>query len=165
MRATSFLTLSAALLLSTAALAQQTPPPSSTTTHGTAGSVAVAPRAPATNPLQQADVSKVEGVSVIGSDGKKIGDVTTALMQPQDKKIDRLVVHAGGVLGMGGRYVALPVDAFSWDGSKNAFTIAKTENDVKYMTEWKPGQPATTETGSSSEPSNRAPLPSSDAGK
>jgi hypothetical protein len=159
MRATSLLTASAAILLSASALAQQAPP---TAAHR-ATNVATAPRAPAPNPLSQSDVSKIQGASVVGSDGKSIGAVSTVLMQPQDRKIDRLVVHTGGVLGIGGRYVAMPLDAFSWDGNRNAFTVAKTANDLQHMAEWK-GQPTATETGSS-EPAGHAKLPPSNAGK
>lgn len=141
-------------------MAQQATPPAS---HP-ATSVATAPRAPAPNPLQQADVSKIEGVSVIGSDGRELGTVSTILMQPQDHRIDRLVIHSGGVLGVGGRYVALPIDAFSWDGNRGAFTVPKTENDVKYMAEWRPEREAAVQAGSS-QPSGHAHLPPNNAGK
>jgi hypothetical protein len=62
----------------------------------------------AINPLSQEDVSKIEGTTVYGSDDGKIGHVSTALMDPSSKKIDRLVVTAGGVLGVGGHRVAMP---------------------------------------------------------
>jgi hypothetical protein len=164
MRATSLLAASAAILVSTAALAQQAPP-GGTTINPRPPAMTVAPRVPAPDPLQQADVSKLEGVAVIGSDGKEIGDISTVLMQPQDRRIDRLVVHIGGVLGIGGRYVAMPVGAFTWDGLKNAFTIAKTANDVSYMAAWHPeAAPAPVETGSS-QPSGHASLPPNNAGK
>jgi sporulation protein YlmC with PRC-barrel domain len=158
MRATSLLTISAALMLSTAALAQSSPASS----HGPGTTTARRP--PAANPLRQADVSKIEGMRVLGDDGKLVGDISNVLMRPQDRKIDRLVVHTGGVLGIGGRYVAMPIAAFSWDAGKDAFTIAKTANDVKYMADWKPAASETTETGTS-EPSGRAAIPPSSAGK
>jgi hypothetical protein len=165
MRATSLLTASAAMLLSVSALAQQTPPSAGgvPTSHPATG-VATAPRAPAPNPLLQADVSKIEGVSVIGADGKEIGDISTVLMRPKERKIDRLVIHVGGVLGIGGRYVAVPVDAFSWDGNRRAFAILKTANDITYMADWKAQTEPAVETGSS-QPSGHAPLPPDNAGK
>ena len=162
MRATSLLTASTAILLSASALAQQAPPAGPALHPAT--NVATAPRTPAPNPLQQADVSKIEGTSVIGGDGKDLGDISTVLMQPQDRKIDRLVIHTGGVLGIGGHYVAMPVDAFSWDGNRKAFTIAKTSNDIAYMAEWRPNREPAVETGSS-RPAGHAQLPPSNAGK
>ena len=70
-------------------------------------------------------------------------------MKPDDKAIDRLVVHAGGVLGVGGRYVAMPVDDFSWDGDADAFKISKTADDLTTMAEWTPSGSETRGTGSS----------------
>jgi sporulation protein YlmC with PRC-barrel domain len=163
MRATSLLAASAALLVSTAALAQQTSPGSTTINPHPPGT-ATAQRPPTPDPWQQADVSKLEGVAVIASDGRQIGDISTILMQPKDRRIDRLVVHVGGVLGMGGRYVAMPVADFTWDGVKNAFLIAKTANDVTYMADWRPATTPPVESGSS-QPGGHAALPPNNAGK
>src|SRR5579885_3681391 len=84
--------------------------PKSTAPGSTAGAPAATPRAPAPDPMTMEDVSQIKGSSVYGSDDKKIGDVSTVLMKPGTKTIDRLVVSSGGVLGIGGRQVALPVD-------------------------------------------------------
>ena len=92
-------------------------------------------RAPAPNPLKQEDVSKIEGASVLGSDSKKVGSVSKVLMKPDEKTLDRLVVHTGGVLGIGGRYVAMPVDDFSWDADAAAFKVSKTADDLTTMAE------------------------------
>ena len=67
------------------------------------------------SPLASEDISQIEGTSVAGNDGSKIGSVSTVLMDPSSKKVDRLVVAEGGVLGVGAHKVALPVDAFHWD--------------------------------------------------
>ena len=96
---------------------------------------------------------KAEGATVLGSDSKKLGDVSRVLMKPEDKTIDRLVIRSGGVLGMGGHLVALPIDAFSWDADAAAFKVGKTADDLKSMTEWQePGTAATSSTGSSTPP-------------
>ena len=102
------------------------------------------------------DVSKITGSSVYGSDDKKIGSVSTVLMKPDSKQIDRFVVTEGGVLGVGGRDVALPADEFKWDASKGGFKIAKTEDQLKSMPEWKAAG-SQTSTGSSTPPSTTAP--------
>jgi hypothetical protein len=47
---------------------------------------------------------------------KKIGDVSRVLMKPEDKKIDRLVVRAGGILGVGGHLAAVPIRRILLDG-------------------------------------------------
>jgi sporulation protein YlmC with PRC-barrel domain len=106
----------------------------------------------AINPLSQEDVSKIEGTTVYGSDDGKIGHVSTALMDPASKKIDRLVVTAGGVLGVGGHRVAIPVEQLSWDADKGAFKLNTTLAELKQMPEWVEGQQ--TMTGSSLSPRN-----------
>jgi sporulation protein YlmC with PRC-barrel domain len=111
-------------------------------------------KAPAQNPLKQEDVSKIEGTTVLGIDGKKIGTVSTVLMKPDDKTIDRLVVQTGGVLGVGSHHVAMPLDAFAWDADADAFKISKTADDLKTMAEWEAPGTATSATGSSIPPKN-----------
>jgi sporulation protein YlmC with PRC-barrel domain len=156
---TSLLTATAALALIAAPVLAQTStsptaPRSPSTMPGGPGATGatVAPRAPMPDPLTQEDVSRVKGTDVYGSDGKKIGTIDTVLMNPQSKSIDRLVVKSGAVLGVGGHGVALPVDQFSWDTSKEGFKLAKTADDLKTMPEWKSassGASATTSSGSS----------------
>ena len=113
---------------------QVVPPP---TTSDTTMGQPVANLPPAPNPLESQDVSKLNGADVYGADGKKIGDVSTALMDPSTKTIDRLVVSSGGVLGIGMHYVVLPIADFSWDAQKAGFRVAETAKDVKAMPEWK----------------------------
>lgn len=128
---------SALAMLASGAWAQSSPP-----AGGGVGapplSAQPAPRppAPVANPLTQEDISKVKGAPVFGSDDKKIGTVSTVLMRPATKTIDRIVVGEGGVLGVGTHYVALPIDAFTWDSQAAAFKIAKTAEDLKAMPEW-----------------------------
>src|SRR5690242_16109464 len=88
---------SALALLAAPALAQTGSPSPSTTAQATSKA----------DPLKQEDVSQIKGAAVYGSDDKKIGSVSTVLMKPDSKAIDRLVVGAGGVLGVGARDVAL----------------------------------------------------------
>src|SRR5258708_5856367 len=79
----------------------------------------------AVNPLTKGDISGIEGIDVYGNEGK-LGYVSTVLIDPQTKKPDRLIVAAGGVLGIGGRRVAIPVDQFKWEPDKGAFRLMTT---------------------------------------
>jgi len=97
---------------------------------------AAQPSKPVANPLTMEDVSQVKGSPVFGSDDKRIGSVSTVLMKPESKTIDRMVVGEGGMLGVGTHYVALPITDFTWDAQAAAFKIAKTADDVKAMPEW-----------------------------
>ncbi len=111
-------------------------------------------REPAVNPLTKGDVSGVEGTSVDGDDGK-LGYVSTALIDPQTKKIDRLVITAGGVLGIGGHRVAIPVDQFKWEADKGAFRLMTTMAGIRAMPQWVEG--ADPAIGSSQPPRNDKP--------
>ncbi len=93
-------------------------------------------RASLPNPLAMEDVGQIVGKAVYGGDDSKIGTISAVLMNPQTKTLNRLVVRQGGVLGIGGHDVALPISAFLWDRDLGDFTIAQTADDLKNMTEW-----------------------------
>jgi hypothetical protein len=111
-------------------------------------------REAAVNPLAKGDVSKIEGTLVYGDEGK-LGYVSVALTDPQTKKIDRLVVAAGGVLGIGGHRVAIPVDQFKWEADNGAFRLQTTMAGLRAMRSWV--EDADTATGSSQPPRSQNP--------
>jgi len=127
------------LMLIGAPVLAQTAPSAPTRTPDPNASIsapAPLPRTPAPDPLKMEDVSKISGFAVYGTDDSKVGSVSTVLMNPANKTIDRLVVNSGGLLGVGGHKVAIPVDQFKWDGEKDAYRLAKTADDLKSMPEW-----------------------------
>jgi len=132
-RTTLFAAAGALALMSASAMAQTAP----STTGGATTSPPAAQRMPAANPLTMEDISKLRGTDVYGPDGKKVGDVSTVLMKPESKTIDRLVIAQGGILGVGSHAVAVPLDQFSWDAGKEGFRIAKTADELKAMPEWR----------------------------
>jgi hypothetical protein len=146
----------AVLAMMTVAASAQTTSPSTPRPASPGATTAPVQREPAINPLTKDDVSNIEGTTVYGGDDGKIGYVSTVLMDPQSKKIDRLVVNAGGMLGMGGHRVAMPIDQFKWDADKGAFKLSTTLASIKSMPEWVEG--AETATGSSQAPKTEKPL-------
>src|SRR5437762_13763091 len=158
MRKLPIAAVAALALLTGAASAQMSTSPSTPARPAPGATTAPMQKEAAVNPLSQEDVSKIEGTSVYGSDDGKIGHVSTALMDPSSKKIDRLVVTAGGVLGVGGHRVAVPVEQFSWDADKGAFKLGTTVAELKQQPEWIEGQE--TATGSSLSPRNSSTTPS-----
>ncbi len=160
MRKLAIMTVSAFALAATPALAQMSAPGGpgqpaaphvpSIGGSGPATGPTAQPQMPAVNPLTTPDVSLLNGTDVYGANGNKIGSVSTALMNPTSKKIDRLVVSAGGVLGIGAHRVALPVDQFTWDAGKLGFLIAQTEQQLKSMPAWHNANQAEANTGASS---------------
>jgi sporulation protein YlmC with PRC-barrel domain len=169
MRLIPILTASAFALSTGVATAQVGPTPGGMSSPSAGGGIGGAPgtiqtpqHVPAVDPFTQADVSKISGTAVYGSDGSKVGSVSHVLMN-NGKSIDKLVVAQGGVLGMGAHQVALPVDQFRWDQSKEGFTIGKNADELKSMAEWQaPGSNATTTGSGSSMPPSHNAAPSSE---
>lgn len=141
MRSKLIATASAFVLLAGTAMAQTAPPSATNRTPAPGNSMSTtAPavvRTPAPDPMKMEDISKITGSTVYGTDDSKIGSVSTVLMNPESKTVDRFVVNEGGVLGVGGHKVALPVDQFTWDSDKGGFKVAKSTDDLKSMPEWK----------------------------
>jgi sporulation protein YlmC with PRC-barrel domain len=150
---------SALALLAAPALAQTSGSPEAPRSLGNPAAT-MPQHAPKPNPLLQADVSQIRGSTVYGSDGKKVGEVDTVLMKPQTKQIDRLVVGAGGVLGIGAHKVALPISDFQWDAQKGGFTITRTEAELKAMPAWAESASGSAVSGSSVAPGSASTAPS-----
>ena len=97
--------------------------------------------------------SNFKGTDVIGSNGKKIGDVSDILFE-KDGTIQAYVVSFGGFLGMGAKEVAIAPAAFEVvpgkKGEAKKLKLSMSQQDLKAaqkFTEYKPPQPAST-TGS-----------------
>jgi sporulation protein YlmC with PRC-barrel domain len=87
--------------------------------------------------------SKFKGTDVIGTDDKKIGDVSDILFD-KDGKIEAYVVGVGGFLGIGSKDVALAPAAFQQvpgDKSKNEsdkLRLSMTKDQLKEAANFEP---------------------------
>ena len=75
--------------------------------------------------------SKIVGLDVIGLDEHRIGEVRELIM-PREGQVEAVVIGVGGLLGMGGKSVAVPFDAMLWNrrclprgGSERGAAIAR----------------------------------------
>ena len=117
------------------------PAPSSTT----ASTPAAKPEAKFVNSQRQDQylASKFKGTDVIGTDDKKIGDVSDILFD-KDGKIEAYVVGVGGFLGIGSKDVALAPTAFQvvpGDKSKNEsdkLRLSMTKDQLKEAANFEP---------------------------
>jgi sporulation protein YlmC with PRC-barrel domain len=97
--------------------------------------------------------SKFKGTDVIGSDDKKIGDVSDILFD-KDGKIEAYVVGVGGFLGIGSKDVALAPNAFqvvAGDHSKNEsdkLRLSMTKDELKQASNFEPYKAPSSTTGS-----------------
>ena len=107
--------------------------------------------------------SKFKGTDVIGSDDKKIGDVSDILFD-KDGKIEAYVVGVGGFLGIGAKDVALAPSAFQivpGDKSKNEsdkLRLSMTQDELKQAANFEPYKAPSSTTGmGSTTPTRPAP--------
>jgi sporulation protein YlmC with PRC-barrel domain len=96
--------------------------------------------------------SKFKGTDVIGSDDKKIGDVSDILFA-KDGKIEAYVIGVGGFLGIGSKDVALAPAAFQvvpGDHAKNApdkLRLSMTKDELKNAANFEPMKAPSSTTG------------------
>jgi len=63
----------------------------------------------AEQPSASLRLSKLKGVDVIGQDHTKLGDIDEVLVD-RNGRVEAVVIGAGGVLGIGGKSIAIPFD-------------------------------------------------------
>lgn len=155
------LMISGAMAQSPAPAERSAPMPSATApADSTMGKAAVV----TTQKPDQFLASKFKGTDVLGSDDKKIGDVSDILFD-KDGKIEAFVVSVGGFLGMGAKDVALAPSSFQvMKGAENEsdkLKITMTQDELKQAANFEPYQAPRTTTGSGSNGAPARPAPAS----
>jgi sporulation protein YlmC with PRC-barrel domain len=108
--------------------------------------------------------SKFKGTDVVGTDDKKIGDVSDILFD-KEGKIEAYVVGVGGFLGIGAKDVALAPSAFqvvAGDKSKNEsdkLRLSMTKDELTQASNFEPYKAPSATTGSGSRPMGNRPAP------
>jgi sporulation protein YlmC with PRC-barrel domain len=114
--------------------------------------------------------SKFKGTDVIGTDDKKIGDVSDVLFD-KDKKVLAYIVGVGGFLGIGAKDVALDPASFQMVPGKDAtdykLRLSMTKDELKSAPTFEPYQPPRPTATSSNSPTRPmgGPPPTSPAPK
>ena len=160
----------------TSALAQQTspspsPPPAAAPSTPSPSASATTPSTAATDKFvtkQSPDqhlTSKFKGTDVVGSDDKKIGDVSDILFD-KDKKILAYIVGVGGFLGIGSKDVAVEPASFQMVPGSSAtdfkLRLSMTADELKAAPAFEPYKEPRPATTSSNAPATRpmgAPAP------
>jgi hypothetical protein len=92
-----------------------TPPMTATTTPAAAGPSVTKKRLIASN--------RVEGTTVYGRDGHKLGSVHSFMVDKLSGQVAFAVLSFGGFLGLGQRYHPLPWQALSYDVEKEGYVV------------------------------------------
>ena len=96
-----------------------------------------------TNHIIQSDefrASKMLGSTVYDLQNRNIGKVSDVVLS-KDGKVDAVVVDVGTFLGMGGKYVAIPLSDIKTD--HNRLTLDRTKEQLKQMAAYELENPDT----------------------
>lgn len=96
-----------------------------------------APATTETSNLISAD--RVEGTSVYGADGEKIGSIYGLMLNKLSGKVAYAVVSFGGFLGIGEKYHPLPWDVLKYDTSKDGYLVGLTRDQLENAPTYDPG--------------------------
>jgi len=80
--------------------------------------------------------SRLSDMSVRNQSDESVGEIDDFVLD-QDGKIQQVIIQTGGVLGMGGKKVALAWDQVKIDASKRVAVVNMSQDQLKNMPEFK----------------------------
>jgi sporulation protein YlmC with PRC-barrel domain len=75
--------------------------------------------------------SELIGMSVQGTDGKKLGDIKDLVIDPEEGGVEYAVLEFGGFSGIGDKYFAVPWDALELDQSNKKLLLDVHKRELK----------------------------------
>ena len=133
-----------------ASSATSSTPSSSTASSSSSGMTTSGAKFVSTQTSDQWLASSFKGTDVVGSDDKKIGDVSDILFD-KEGKIEAFVVSVGGFLGVGSKDVALAPTAFEVvkgkEGSADKLKLAMSKDELKQAQNFEPYKAPQSTTG------------------
>ena len=75
--------------------------------------------------------SELIGMSVQGTDGKKLGDIKDLVIDPEEGGVEYAVLEFGGFSGIGDKYFAVPWDALQLDQSNKKLLLDVHKRELK----------------------------------
>ncbi len=74
---------------------------------------------------------KVDGTSVYGADGKRIGSIQRLILEKRGGRVAYAVLSFGGFLGIGDDYYPLPWEKLSYDEELDGFRLDLTKEEIE----------------------------------
>ncbi|MEO7178107.1 MAG: PRC-barrel domain-containing protein [Allosphingosinicella sp.] len=75
--------------------------------------------------------AKVEGTTVVGRDGEKLGSIHHFMVGKRDGRVRYAVMSFGGLFGMGENYHPLPWDQLTYDDDKGGYAVSLDQDRLK----------------------------------
>jgi sporulation protein YlmC with PRC-barrel domain len=72
--------------------------------------------------------NKVEGAAVFGSDGERLGQIHTLMINKRSGQVTHAVLKTGGVMGMGADYQLVPWSSLAFDDELEGY-VAEIEEE------------------------------------
>jgi sporulation protein YlmC with PRC-barrel domain len=72
-------------------------------------------------------VSKLDGMKVNGPDGKAVGEISEAFLDPASGQVNYVVLSKGGTLGFGGDNYLVPWDSLTIDKAQDIASVNVAE--------------------------------------
>jgi sporulation protein YlmC with PRC-barrel domain len=94
--------------------------------------------------------SDLIGATVKNPEGESLGSIQELVLDPKEAKIKNAVVSMGGLLGIGGRLVAIPWQEVTPQSDGKAVVVAMGKEELQSAPEWK--KPAEETQGPGREP-------------
>jgi len=167
--AVSGLALTSALAQSTTSPSSSSTPSATSTTTSTTSAPSAAGKAEfiAKQSPDQHLASKFNGTNVIGTDDKKIGEVSDVLFDNEHKAV-AFIIGVGGFLGIGQKDVAIAPSSFQTVAGKDAtdlkLRLAMTKDELKAaptFERYQPPRPVSSENSPTRPMGAPSPLPKS----
>jgi sporulation protein YlmC with PRC-barrel domain len=81
-----------------------------------------------TDSAQVQSPDELKGMQVVSQTGEKLGKIDSVKTDPQSGQIRFVTITKGGVLGMGGEDIAVPLEAFRIDQQNQRATLTVNES-------------------------------------
>lgn len=75
--------------------------------------------------------SELIGMSVQGTDGKKLGDIKDLVIDPEEGGVEYAVLEFGGFAGIGDKYFAVPWEALQLDQTNKKLLLDVHKKELK----------------------------------
>ena len=75
--------------------------------------------------------SELIGMSVQGTDGKKLGDIKDLVIDPEEGGVEYAVLEFGGFAGIGDKYFAVPWEALELDQTNKKLSLDVHKKELK----------------------------------
>lgn len=80
----------------------------------------------------------IRGWNLASSDDDQVGEVSELIASPRTQQVYFLVAHIGGVLGIGGKHVLVPLDVIHLDRDNRRVHVNATRDQLESAVEWHP---------------------------